>query len=193
MTHTYLGIDISSAIVKYGVVLENGNLLYSNQIETIELESEGFLMGLRAQIELVIRNYPSLHGIGIGMSGYSDEDVRKAITIVGAQCVSIPNLLKQLQLWYPRLQVQIDTDIDIVALGEYRFGEGADSRLLQFPVLSSFQRFLKQSWSNATSLGAKAGLLGAASLIMNRVAITQAMPPVKMPSAQLNFNTASGN
>ena len=123
----YLGIDIGGTSVKFGVVLENGNLVYFNQVDTRELVSEfGFLHGLRREIELVIRNYPALKGIGIGVPGYLSADRKTVLDVVAIPSMNDLNLVEELQEMYPRLEIRMENDANVAALGEYHFGELGD-------------------------------------------------------------------
>lgn len=115
-----LGFDIGGTAIKYGIVSEAGELLFSDKVPTPQedcgREIPALLLSLYKKLS---KNYP-VSGIGIGTPG--TVDVEKGILLYAANLKGFSGTNLKEVMSGTGLPVAVENDVNAQALGEYYFG-----------------------------------------------------------------------
>lgn len=120
--------DIGGTNIKYGVLNEQGDILYKSKTATKVNEGGAAIIGQVKEIARHLQEYYKLNGIAISTAGQIDKRNGKVIHATD----SLPgytglNIKKELEASFD-LPVVVDNDVNCAALGEYWHGaaQGVD-------------------------------------------------------------------
>lgn len=118
------GIDIGGTNLKFGVFLENGELIefYSRKFSDIIKKGE-LLSFLEYEVGSLTERY-NINAGGFAIKGLVDAEKCRAVNdIASGQLLANKNICRQFENKY-NLAIQIDNDARAYAYGEYQFGAG---------------------------------------------------------------------
>jgi predicted NBD/HSP70 family sugar kinase len=119
----YLVLDIGGTNIKYGILNQAGDILTKNSFPTQDDKSE-ILQAITALVEQYHSVYP-LEGIAISAPGMIDADRGYFVTAGAIQSLYHVELKKELHL-LTGLNVEMENDVNCVALAERWLGKGAE-------------------------------------------------------------------
>ncbi|UWP61031.1 ROK family protein [Ruminococcus gauvreauii] len=105
------------------------NLLGELQGETTQEADDVTYETLEEQIEVLIREYPKLRAVAIGIPGYITDDVVDLCNFVSLMGVPLQS---RLQEKFPGLRVLVENDMNAAAFGFYRSGSVEKNATLAF-------------------------------------------------------------
>jgi len=128
----YAAVDIGGTSIKYGIVDENGTVVFHSKMPTeAEKGVEHYVQNVTAQIALLIGKYPEISGIGISTAGVVDSStgcvVHAADNLPGYAGTSWNHILSESF----HLPVSVCNDVNAAALAEAWVGaaRGCDNFL----------------------------------------------------------------
>ncbi len=127
-----IGIDLGGTYTKLALVDKKGNLFYRTKLETEAFNTkEELLSAIVAETEGILRKArltcKDLGGVGVGVPGIVDFKrglIHYLTNVPGWNNVPLKKILEK-RLKSP---VLVDNDVNLMALGEYRFGAGKGAR-----------------------------------------------------------------
>ena len=123
---TVCAVDIGGTWTKVALVDESCNVQHFHRIPTAP-PLEQYSQLLFRKIEQVRSNTSAARGIGVSLAGFIDEAHSKLIYNPNLPWLENHTLRSELTEAFG-LPVTIEVDSNAAALGEYRFGNGADSK-----------------------------------------------------------------
>ncbi len=129
------------------------NLLGELQGETTQEADDVTYETLEEQIEVLIREYPKLRAVAIGIPGYITDDVVDLCNFVSLMGVPLQS---RLQEKFPGLRVLVENDMNAAAFGFYRSGSVEKNATLAFiyspvePVKRLEEKVNEQEMKNVT-------------------------------------------
>lgn len=136
----YIGIDIGGMSIKLGIVSKSGEMKLSRSIPT-EFES-GYQEMVKRMADTIVEMFAEINvdiaqaaGIGVGIPGTADS--RRGVVTVAANIGwrEVP-IVAEIQKYF-KLPVRINNDANCAALGEQRFGGGAEFDSIIFITLGT--------------------------------------------------------
>ncbi|MFH1782428.1 MAG: ROK family protein [Candidatus Omnitrophota bacterium] len=129
-----IGVDLGGTRIKMGLVSSLGNVSYRREIDTpSDPKREELFNAISSGIEGVIRSShlkkSDIVGLGIGVPGPVDSKrgiVHYFPNIKGFDNVPMASILQRKL----KLKVALDNDVNVMTLGEYRFGAGKGAKNL---------------------------------------------------------------
>ncbi len=132
MRHWTVGVDFGGTNIKCGLVSDRGRVAHLVSLPTHTCaHPRAFIAGVGRTVERLARDAgvrtASLRGVGVGAPGLIDcrrGVVHSLVNVSGWRDVPLAALLSR------RLgvRVAVDNDVNLVALGEWRFGAGRGAR-----------------------------------------------------------------
>ncbi|MCB9771407.1 MAG: ROK family protein [Candidatus Omnitrophica bacterium] len=129
MKNLVLGIDVGGTNIKLGIVDDNGRILSRSSIPTksYNRNRNDLIKAIFAEVRRLLGEakiaFSKLKGIGIGLPGQIDPDKGQVIflpNIPGWENVSLCKIFEK-EFNVPTL---IENDVNMITLGEWRFGSG---------------------------------------------------------------------
>lgn len=129
MKNFYIGIDVGGTNIKFGLVDQSGHIFDRSRLLTKDCKSSPrqLILALCGQIQMMVKknalSQKYLAGIGVGVPGLVDarQGIVKSLTnIFGWKNVSLASQVKK-ELGVP---VFLDNDVNLIALGEWKYGAG---------------------------------------------------------------------
>lgn len=121
----YLGIDIGGSFIKYGIINDNGSVLFKNKIPSNRKEPEKIIDSL-IQIILETKNVRSLAGVALSIPGVICDN-NKMLTSGALEGLYRYNLT-QILLEKTKMKVCIVNDAKAVGYAEKWIGAGKNCR-----------------------------------------------------------------
>ncbi len=123
----FLSFDIGGSFIKYGVLIENGNILYKDIVPTEAHRGGQFILNKVKEIGNEILTQHTIDGICISTAGQVDSREGKILYAIPS---IIPDytgleLKKELQDYF-HLPVEVENDVNCVGLAESWLGTGKD-------------------------------------------------------------------
>lgn len=127
-----IGIDLGGTYTKLALVDKKGKLFYRAILSTANYEGkEALIDAIAYEVDIILKKArltaKDLLGVGVGVPGLVDFKqgfIYYLTNVPGWKNVSLKKILKK-KLKAP---VLIDNDVNLMALGEYRFGAGRGAR-----------------------------------------------------------------
>lgn len=136
----YIGIDIGGMSVKIGVVSDKGKIKISRSIPT-EADS-GYEVMVKRMAETIEEicseinlNTAELKGIGMGIPGTADSKIGMVTVATNIGWRNVPIVAEMRK--YFNIPIKINNDANCAALGEQRFGGGAEFDSVIFITLGT--------------------------------------------------------
>ncbi len=132
MRHS-IGLDIGGSSIKSALINDKGHVLHTYELPTHEKEqniSEVLFSLVDAELQYASKNHLKVHDVGIGAPGLID---RKLGVLVKAANLNIENfpIVDKISNKYG-LNVFLDADVTVAAIGEWRFGSAKDKDTIIF-------------------------------------------------------------
>ena len=133
MKHFVLGVDVGGTNIKLGLVDLSGNVISRTSLVTSSFirNKNRLISALCSQIKIIIsknRLSPKhILGIGIGLPGLVDfhrGTVNLLVNIPGWHKVPLKKIIEQ----KIKIPAFLDNDVNVMALGEWRFGAARGSK-----------------------------------------------------------------
>jgi glucokinase len=120
-----LGVDIGGTNVKFGIVSKNGELLKKIKHPTAEVVAHTgqFIDGFIDRIKTLLKEYPNISKIGIGLPGLLSKDRTTTHELQNIPSLNDTNLSKVLSKAFPKIEFKIENDANAAVLGEYHFSK----------------------------------------------------------------------
>jgi glucokinase len=128
----YLSIDMGGTNLRFGLVDEKGQITWSDRIATRSGSSRDEMLkdikqGIQKGLDFAKAKKLAVQGIGIGVPG--SVDIREGfiyelVNVPGWENTPLASLLKE----NFNIPIFVDNDVNIMALGEYRFGAAQNAR-----------------------------------------------------------------
>ncbi|MEG2327048.1 MAG: ROK family protein [Akkermansia sp.] len=129
-TSPTIGIDFGGTSIKLGVVSGSQVIAHSPSIASQDYDSpEALVDGLAQFVKMLIKDYPEVNAIGMGMPGfvnYYKGTVHSLANLQGWNDVPIRDLLQQ----HCQLPVCIENDANCTTYAEWKFGAGVGKKIL---------------------------------------------------------------
>ncbi|MCX2477016.1 ROK family protein [Pedobacter sp. MC2016-05] len=117
-----IGIRIDNNLIRYGVVSQNGEILYKSEVSLKKAKSHTEIIGLLIDAinECAHQYRHSILGVGLGFPGIVENNVivGGGINLPGFRNIELGNVLRLVT----RLNITIDNDANLMALGEKTYG-----------------------------------------------------------------------
>jgi glucokinase len=118
----YLGIDVGGTNVKCGVISETGEILYQIKHHTPTLrQSKDIVAGFTAIVSDLLREYPEVNLVGIGLPGTLNKARTHTIELPNIPELDDCALKEYLQQAHPDKVFLLENDANAAALGELYF------------------------------------------------------------------------
>lgn len=125
-----IGVDLGGTFIKFGLVANDGCLVYENILPTeADVSSDRVIANIIFAIQQTL-NYAEKNniqpvGIGIGIPGIVDKSNRVVVAANNISGWSNINLADEIE-WIFSLPVSLNNDANMMALGEQAFGSAKD-------------------------------------------------------------------
>jgi len=133
----YAGVDIGGTTMKYGVVSEDGTIVYHKVVHTdAQRGKEAMIADIQSIIIEILTLYPTVVSIGIGFPAVvnpRDGCVYYPANLPGWDIVPLTNILQQCS----SVPIAIDNDANVAALAESELGSGKDSSHFLYVTLGT--------------------------------------------------------
>ena len=132
MSNQFLAIDLGGTFIKYGILTDQGHIIYKAKVQTpkdVEIEA---LYGVLDQLFESLSLDFSIKGIAISAPGaVTDQGTINGVSAIS--CIHGPNIKEDLQARY-RLPVAIENDANCAALAEINIGSAKGLQNVLFVV-----------------------------------------------------------
>lgn len=138
-----IGVDLGGTAVKFSVVSDSGELLFTDKLPTLANEGraerviEQIVRGVELCVEYAQRKGLKIEGVGIGTPGIISEDGR--VVLGGAE--NLPSwsgiALADIVEERTSLRCRLSNDANLMALGETRFGAAKGSSDVVFLTIGT--------------------------------------------------------
>lgn len=133
----YAGIDIGGTTIKYGIVLDDGSIIFQNAIHTDAARGkEKMIYDIQGIIRTMNEEFPSLLSVGIGFPAVvnpKDGCVYYPANLPGWDIVPLTTIVQQ----YSAVPIIIDNDANVAALAESELGAGKDTSHFLYVTLGT--------------------------------------------------------
>ncbi|MBN2411706.1 ROK family protein [candidate division KSB1 bacterium] len=125
--NVFIGVDLGATNIKFGLVLPDGNILLERKSETEIHRGVNYVFDKVADFTHTLADYAGenyeLKGFGIGVPGLIDTRKKELV-----EASNFPDW-RDIKIGYElekrlNLEIYIDNDANLAALGEYAFGAG---------------------------------------------------------------------
>lgn len=125
-----LGFDVGGTAIKYGVVSETGELLFSEKVRTPKKDCGREIPALMLRLHEKLKKKYDISGIGVGVPGTVDP--KRGVVLYSANLEGLSGTDLKEAMSISSLPVSVENDVNAQAFGEYRFGaaQGCDHFLM---------------------------------------------------------------
>lgn len=133
----YAGIDVGGTTIKYGIVLDDGCIIFQHSLRTDAMRGKDAMMyDIQCIIRAMCQEYPSLLSVGIGFPAVvnpKDGCVYHPANLPGWGIVPLTALLQE----HSSVPVIIDNDANVAALAECELGAGKNTSHFLYVTLGT--------------------------------------------------------
>ncbi|WP_373522759.1 ROK family protein [Aquiflexum sp.] len=121
----FLGVDVGGTHLKIGLVNKLGEIVSFDKIDTAPYRDDpkGFNAKFTAGMGDILKKYPEVKKVGIGLPGLISKDRTTTLEIPAIPGLNGFNLKGALKKMYPNISFYLENDAAAAAIGEYRYGK----------------------------------------------------------------------
>lgn len=122
----FLGVDVGGTHLKIGLVSKGGEIVSFEKIDTAPYRDHplGFNHCFLEGMGDILKKYPKVRKVGIGLPGLISKDRSTTIEIPAIPALNGYDLKGNLKKLYPNISFFLENDAAAAAIGEYHFGKG---------------------------------------------------------------------
>ena len=123
----YIGVDLGATNIKFGLVLPDGKIILERKSQTKVHRGVNYVFDQIAEQARALFDFAGdiyeIKGFGIGVPGLIDTSNKKVVEAANFPGWNDVNIGRELEKRL-RVNISIDNDANLAALGEYAFGAG---------------------------------------------------------------------